>query len=358
MTFPTVFGVDGGELGYLVNNLPNPDLSWEFTNTINFGVDFGMLNNRVTGSIDMYKQKTDDILQTRVLPWTAGVRGDFQQNVGKTENQGLEVTLDGTIIEPAQADGFRWDANLNFTTYKEEITQLFDTLSRDVGNGWFVGEPIDVVYDYQKVGIWQSGEQDLIDAFDPGRVPGDIRVADLDGDGIRTDNDRTVLGSLNPDWTLGFSSRFSFKGFDLSFVLYGRVGGMTVSRLHQEQSLEGRRNHLDLDYWTPNNPTNAYPRTGVQFPIYRSTMGYFDGTYWKVRNINLGYTFPAGTLSRLGMSNMRAYVQILNPFKAFGSDLVDAGGIDPEPNARNNADNSLTPGFGRRFGSQCQCARL
>lgn len=350
IAIPYSFGVDGGELGYLVNNLPNPDLTWEFTNTINFGIDFGMLNNRITGSIDLYKQKTDDILQTRRLPWTAGVRGDFQQNVGKTQNKGLEVTLSGTVIEPAEKDGFRWDADLNFTTYKEEITQLYDTLSRDIGNGWFVGEPIDVIYDYQKVGIWQTGEEDLIDAFDPGRVPGDIRVADLDGDGIRTDNDRTVLGSLNPDWSLGFSSRFSFKGFDFSFVLFGRVGGLTLSKLHQDQSFEGRRNQLDLDYWTPSNPTNAYPRTGVQFPVYRSAMGYFSGTYWKFRSINLGYTIPSGPLSKLGMSNARAYVQILNPFKAFGSELVDAGGIDPEPNGRNPINGGTeTPGFGRRL---------
>ncbi|MEM9329069.1 MAG: TonB-dependent receptor [Bacteroidota bacterium] len=340
------FGPDGGELGYFVSNLPNPDLTWEFTTTTNFGVDFGFLEDRINGSIEFYQQDTEEILQTRELPIVSGVSGGFQQNVGETRNRGVEITLGGVVVAPNTIDGFRWEVDANFFAYREEITQLVDTLTRDVANGWFVGEPIDAVFDYRKVGIWQLGEQDEIDAFDPGRLPGDIRVADVDGDGIRTDQDRTILGTLNPDWAAGVTNRFYFKGADLSVVLFGRVGGLIVSRLHQNQSLEGRRNHLDLDYWTPDNPTNAYPRTGDQFPQYQSTMGYFSGTYWKIRTLSLGYTIPRNVLSSISLGDARVYMTVNNPFRAFGSELVDAGGLDPEPNRRGG---TRTPGFGNRL---------
>lgn len=346
------YGPDGGELGYYVTNLPNEDLTWEFTSTINFGLDFGLLEDRISGSIEVYQQDTEDILQNRTLPIMSGVSGSFQQNIGSTVNKGLEVTLNAQVIEPKNTDGFGWDVNLNFTTWKEEITQLFDTLQSDINNGWFVGHPIDVVYDYQKIGIWQLGEEDAATSFDGGLEPGDIRVADLNGNGIRDEDDRTVLGQLNPDWIGGLTSRFSYKGLDLSVVLFARVGGLVVSRLHQGNqsyplaTLEGRRNQIKVDYWRPDNPTNSYPKSGDMTPIHGSTLGYFDGTFMKIRSINLGYSLPTSLTETLGVSSARFYVTANNPFKAFFSDLVKAGAIDPEPNNRGGTN---TPGFGNRL---------
>lgn len=340
------FGPDGGELGYYLDNLPNPNLTWEFTSTYNLGLDFSLLSDRINATVEVYKSETSDILQNRSLPIMTGVPGTFQQNVGKSETKGLEVTLNALVLEPEQSDGFRWDIDLNFTTWSEEITQLFDTLKQDINNGWFVGQPIDVVFNYKKIGIWQLDEEDEASDFDGALEPGDIKVADLNGNGIRDEGDRTVLGALKPDWTGGITSRFSYKGFDLSVVLYARVGGLVVSRIHQDGQLEGRRNQIKVDYWTPENPTNAYPKTGDQFPQFRGTMGYFDATYMKIRTISLGYTLPASLLDKVGINSARVYFTADSPFKAFFSDLVEAGVIDPEPNARGATE---TPGFGQRL---------
>ncbi len=144
-------------------------------------------------------------------------------------------------------------------------------------------------------------------------IPGNIRVADLSGpngvpDGKIGPEDRTVLGSLQATWQGGLTNRFSYKGFNLDVVLFGRVGGMLVSTLYQVNqsnpynTLEGRRNGPEVDYWTPSNPTNAYPRPGQSaVPVYGSTLGYFDATFMKIRSINLGYQLPQKWLGNTGI---------------------------------------------------------
>lgn len=344
---------DRGIYGFLVTNLPNNDLRWEFTTSANIGIDFGLFTNKVTGSIDLYQTHTVDVLQNRSLPVTSGVENPFAQNIGETEGKGIEVMLSAGIIESNSREEFGWDVDVNFTTHQEKILQLTDpTQKEDPRNAWFVGHPVNVIYDYKKIGIWQLGEEDEALAFD-GRIPGDIRVADLDGDGIRTEADRTILGQMDPKWTAGFTTRFTYKGFDLAAVLYARVGGTLVSTLYQARAgypvntLEGRRNGPKVDYWTVDNPTNDFPRTGQQSPVYGSTLGYFDATYMKIRSINLGYTLPDELLERVGIGSARVYLTADNPFKAFFSDYVKQGGIDPEPNGRDG--NVATPGLGRRL---------
>src|SRR5699024_7982311 len=133
-----------------------------------------------------------------------------------------------------------------------------------------------------------------------GYLPGDVKVADLNGNGIRDADDRMILDQMDPKWTAGLTSRFAYKGFDLSAVLYARYGGSLVSTLYQARvgypvnTLEGRRNGPKVDYWTEDNPTNEFPRTGLQDPKFGSTLGHFDARYLKIRTINLGYTLPDG----------------------------------------------------------------
>lgn len=349
-TIPYSFGEgDSGLNGYEVTNVPNANLSWEFTTTANVGVDFGFLTNRITGSVEVYQSDTEDILQDQVVPAPVGIgSGRYRTNIGETRNRGLEVALNALVVEPSSTNGFSFEIDANFTTWREEITQLVDTLTRDIGNAWFVGEPINVIFDYQKQGIWQLGEEEQALEFD-GRVPGDIRVADLNGNGIRDAEDRTVLGTTNPDWLAGLTARFGYKGFDLSVVSFARVGGLAVSRFHQANigfpiaTMEGRRNQARVDYWTPDNPTNDYPRAGLQSPAYGSTLGYFDASFMKIRSINMGYTIPNSVLENIGLKSGRVYFVANNPFKAFFSDLVEAGVPDPEPNGTGD---SPTAGFG------------
>lgn len=346
-----------GAFGYLVTSSPNPQLTWEFTTTNNIGLDFGILNNRIMGSLEFYQQKTKDVLQSVSLPQSSGV-GSVTKNVGSTANKGIELSLSTVNIE--SASGFTWTTDFNFTVNRSEITFLNGGVASDVSRAWFVGQPIDVIYDYEKIGIVQTGETGL-----PGFTTGEIKIkdqltVDTDGDGkpdagngVINADDRVILGSLQPDWTGGLTNRIAYKGFDFNFVLFWKVGGMLVSNFYQGNasnpinSLESRTSGPKVDYWTPSNPTDKYPKPGLasQTPDYGSTMGYFDATFMKVRSMQLGYTIPASALKKIGLSSVNLYLQAQNPFKAFFSDYVKEGGLDPEPTGFGGTS---TPGFGNR----------
>lgn len=334
-----------GVFGYLVTASPNPYLSWEFTTTNNLGIDFGFLRNRITGSLELYQQDTKDVLQNVALPPTSGV-GGVTKNVGETRNRGVELTLSSVNIE--SSSGFTWSTDFNFFLNRNEITFLAGGVEEDISRAWFRGRPIDVIFDYEKVGIVQQGETAL-----PGFIPGNIKIKDQNGDGVINAADRVILGTLQPDWSGGLTSRMNYKGFDFNFVMFWRVGGLINSNFYGTHlsnplnSLEGRRNGPKVDYWTPDNPTNAYPRPGQgQGPNFGSTLGYFDGTFLKVRSIQLGYAIPQSLLGKLKMSSLYVYAQAQNPFKAFFSDYVNQGGLDPETNGTGGTN---TPGFGNRL---------
>ena len=321
--------------GYFVSGLPNDQLGWEFTQTLNIGVDFGFLQDRITGSVEVYKQWTKDILLRQSLVPSNGIDGSFLNNIGETENKGLEFNVNAIIFDGDDSQGeFTWEISANLFLNREKIVALADGDTEDIGNGWFVGQPIDVIYDFQKIGIWQLGE----DAESFNQNAGEIKVADLDGDGaITADNDRKILGNYQPDFQGGFTTKFAYKGFDLSINGYFRVGGMITSVLHQPGSflnmLQGRRSGIRVDFWTPDNPTNDYPRPDIarDNPLYGSTLGYFDGSFLKIRSINLGYTFPSALLERIGFQQLRVYATAQNPFVLFSPYLKNTGGVDPEP---------------------------
>ncbi|HDR90455.1 MAG TPA: TonB-dependent receptor [Bacteroidetes bacterium] len=341
---------DRGVKGYFVSNLPNENLSWEYTKTSNIGLDFGFLRGRITGSVDAYLQQTYDLLLGKSLPPSQGVPGQFLENVGETENRGIEIALDGIIISPSFTGGFRWDFSTNLFLNREKIVALQDpSIEKDVGNGWFVGYPSSAIYDYVKIGIWQLGEE--AEAASYGREPGDIKLLDFAGggpdgdepDGRITDADRRVLGSSQPDFIGGFTSSWEYRGFDLSVVGYYRVGGMIASTLHMPNNylnrLDGRRNQIVVDYWTPDNPTNDMPKPEEAFDASRSdVLGYFDGSFLKIRSINLGYTFSKEFTRFLGPSgSLRAYATVADPFILF-SPYLKKGGVDPEPTNRAQDD--------------------
>ena len=324
--------------GFSVTNLPNPNLSWEFTTSQNIGIDFGLWDYRVTGSIDYYRTTTDGVLQSRDLPATSGVPNPIQENIGETEGSGIEIALGADIIR-SSGKGLNWSINTNFTSHNEKIVALGNGVEQNIGNLWFVGSPINVIYDYEKLGIWQLGEEDAATNFGD-YAPGDIKVADLDGDGVQSGEDRRILGQLDPKWTMGLSTKLDFNNFDLSIVGFANVGNMLISTYYQGNTLlEARRNAPLVDYWTDENPTNSFPRPGDQDTRHHQTLGYFDGSFFKIRTINLGYTFSPETLDSSPFSNARIYLSVNNPFKAFFSDYVDFGGIDPEPTGRSNAYN-------------------
>ena len=306
---------DSFETGYFVNELPNANLGWEFSETYNYGLDFGFFNNRLSGTVEYYTTETNDILYRVGLPSSSGV-SSFVGNIGATSNKGVEVALNATIFD--NPDGFTWDFGVNFYTNKNEITSLASGEDRNEGNLWFVGSPINVIYDYKNVGLWNESDEDFeyLQTLEPGGNAGMIKVEytgefNPDGSPVRQINaeDRQVIDP-QPDFQGGFNTRLAYKNLDLNVVGVFKSGGVAVSTLYSSAGylnlLTGRRNNVNVDYWTPENTDAKYPAPGgIQAgdgPKYGSTMGYFDGSYLKIRAMTLGYNFNQDLVNNLGIS--------------------------------------------------------
>jgi hypothetical protein len=242
-------------------------------------------------------------------------------------NKGVEVTLHTVNISSGD---FHWSTDLTFAANNEEITFLVGDVEQDIGNGWFVGHPVDVYYDYEKIGIWQLGEEEEAAVF--GREPGDLKLANLNGDSIIGDEDRKILGTPRPKWTAGLNSTMRYKGFDLTVFVYARIGHMVSDGIERQWSPDRRENSMERDYWTPNNPTNDYPRLDPGLTrsgwAEASTLTYKDGSYVKISDITLGYTLPADLTNRVYIKSARVYVTMKNYF-AFGK-YYSQGRYDPE----------------------------
>ena len=357
-----VIGPTGYVTGYYVSELPNAELGWEYSSTWNFGLDFTLLRGRLSGTFEYYIQKTTDLLQSVSLPSTSGV-SSYMANVGKTENKGFEFTLNGTILD--NHNGWTWEASLNLSANRNKLTELASGSKDDKANNWFVGHPIDCIYDYEKVGLWNSDDPDFqyLDILEPGGNEGMIKVkytGDRDASGKPTraigPEDRQII-SLEPKFQGGFSTRVAYKGFDLNVITAFRCGGKLISTLHHSNGylnmLTGRRGQVDVDYWTPENKGAKYPKPGgIQSgdnPKYGSTLGYFDSSYWKVRNITLGYNFEKQAwLTRMGIQSLRAYLSVQNPF-IICSPFHKETGLDPETNSYGNENVAVTEGIQKRF---------
>ncbi|MEI9910885.1 MAG: TonB-dependent receptor [Bacteroidota bacterium] len=336
-------GTAGQQGGYTVSSLPNSSLKWQSTSQFNFGLDFGILKNRISGSLEIYNQKTKDILLPISLPPSNGASSTIT-NVGKTKGSGFELTLNSVNVKTA--GGLVWSTDFNYFFNREKIVELTTpTQLNDVGNGWFVGQPITVIYDYKKLGIWQTNEHGLTTQTSPVQKAGDIKILDVNGDNKITPDDRVIVGDFQPDFEAGLTNRLTFKRFDLSISIYARMGMKVVVPYLASESgganftgynwfLQSRNNQLKVDYWTPANPTNKFPQpdAGLGGPQYGSTLSYVDGSFVKCRAINLGYDIPSSVLGRVGISSFRVYVSAVNPFVIYSPFVKEGYGPDPEGN--------------------------
>ena len=357
-TRPYNYG-DTNAVGMYVSSLPNSKLGWEYSKTWNFGIDFSVLKGRLTGSMEYYVQNTEDLLMSVNLPSTAGV-GSYMANVGKTRNKGFELSLNGVIIE--NKNGWTWEAGLNFYTNKNELIELASGATKDESNWWFVGQPINVIYDYKKIGIWQTDEDAMRQKAEPGGNAGMIKIkynGDYDENGMPTraygEADRQIM-KVDPDWEGGFNTRVAYKNLNLSLVASFRHGGTLISTIYGSQGylnmLTGRRNNIDVNYWTEDNPTNDYPKPGgiesSNNPKYGNSLGYFSGSYLKVRTISLGYNFNQPWLKKCGISKARIYATVQNPFVLF-SPYNDESGMDPETNSYGNENQAVNSFYKTRL---------
>ncbi len=296
-----------GAYGYYPSTISNPDLKWETTTVFDVGFDLGLWNNRVNATIDYYKSVTSDILMERSVPSTSGFSSVYQ-NIGETEGSGIDATLSTLNISK---QNFRWSTDFNFSYNHNEITKLTDGVDQNVDEGWFVGESLNVFYDYKKIGIWQTAEEEKAATYD--QEPGQIKVKDVDEDGAISDEDRVVY-EASPKFTFGLTNRFSYKNLDLSFFLYGRFGHTIEYEYYESWRPGSQENDPNVDYWTPENPTNNFPRPVSETVIYKSSLNYAKGDFLKVKDITLAYNLSKKMIDRLGLSRLRFYVTLKNHF--------------------------------------------
>jgi TonB-linked SusC/RagA family outer membrane protein len=304
---------------YYKNQLSNSELTWEKTTEIDIGIDFGFLNDRISGSIDLYRQDSKDLIMRRQLPETAGWP-DIWDNVGWVRNSGIEFALNTFNV---QKGNFSWSTGLVFDANKNEIIELYGAKKDDVGNRWFIGEPIQVNYDYEFDGIWQSSESDLATKY--GQTPGQIRVKDQDSDGDIDANDRKVIGQRTPKWSGSITNTLKYKNWDFSVYVYTRQGQQLSSTFVSTfMGLEGNYNNVAVDYWTESNSSNEYPQPGNRGRFF-NTYQYRDVSFVRIGNISLGYSLSEEILSKLRMQKLRIYATAMNPFT-----FTKYPGYDPE----------------------------
>ncbi len=305
-----LFGDTGWQTAYLTA-FENAKLSWEKTKEWNFGIDFAFFNGRINGSLDIYDRRTSDIIMSRRVSLMNGY-DSLKDNVGKVLNRGVELSLNTVNI---QKKDFSWTTNLNFTTNHNEILELSDGIQRDEANGWFVGQPIGVVWTYESTGIWQADE--ATEAAKYGQAPGNYKIVDRNGDYAFTNEDKVFKGSLFPKWTGGMTNTFKYKNADLSVFIYTRQGQWSYAQAYRNFTMQDNIafNVNDLDYWTPENPNGTWIRPGLKAngAEYEQAV-YVKTSFAKVGYISMGYTFPTAAVKKIGLSKLRVYGSVRNPF--------------------------------------------
>lgn len=346
--------IDGGlqSNSQMVSPFANPAIGWEKSYTMDFGFDLSLFRNRINISFDYYNTDTKDLLFQRKLPITSALTAwgaplNMWQNIGETNNRGIEVELKSTNI---QTKNFMWTSSVSFSKNKEKIVSLPD--GDLIDSKLFENQPLKVFYDYKYLGIWSSAE--AAEAANYGSKPGAVKIETVphitidengneksDG-GVHAYNsnyDKQILGSRTPDGILGFNNSFYWKGFDLSVYTVMRWGQMIESKALGWFTAGGDNQPAGTKYWTPEYENTYFPRPGVYQGI--STTGieslkFIDGSYAKIKNITLGYTVPKKWLQKAGMEKLRiygtAYNTLILPFKDALKDTdPENGGSDTFP---------------------------
>jgi TonB-linked SusC/RagA family outer membrane protein len=318
--------VDGSTTapGYIPSTLANPDLGWETTNTANVGIDFGLFNGRLSGSVDAYSSKTHDLLMSRRIPAMNGAR-TVTQNVGKTSNKGMELGLNSVNI---QTHDFTWTTNGNISFNRNKIVALYYAGAQsDTANGWFIGHPIDVNFSYVYDGVFQQGD-DIKNSAQPKAEPGYAKVKDLNHDGqITPEGDRTIVGSLQPSFVWGMGNTLTYRDLSLYIFVQGVEGTSRSNSLLTDNNVQSgvRYNTTVKNWWTPDNPTNEFYANAVNATMGYTIPMYQSDAYIRVKDISLSYNFPAATLERLRLSRLRLYLEARNLFT-----FTKWTGLDPE----------------------------
>ncbi len=322
-------------------NLGNKDLGWEKTREVNFGLDYGFIKNRISGSVDVYDRLSEDLLFQQALPLENGIP-TINSNVGSVSNKGIEVSLTTKNI---QTENVSWETTFIFTKNVNELVSINgqDKVS-DIGNNLFIGENISSYYNYVFDGVMQESEGVLDPTTNTikypfGQKPGEMKVKDLNGDGkIDPINDRQVIGNSDPKWTGSFSTSLKVKQFDLSLSLITSQGKTVFIGFDDNfaDMADRGRQKLDVDdFYVPANGagipaqysnTNPLASSLGVGALYTSNASFYkDASFVKIQNIAVGYSLDSTLLEKLKLKSMRFYINVLNPFV-----FTDYEGYDPE----------------------------
>lgn len=370
---PGTLGFSNGS-AFITNytqNIANFDLGWEKSKNWNIGIDAAFLNGRIDATIDYYSTKTEDVIYEKDLGinnggFSASAPFKTMMNICETQNNGLELAITGRPFIAKKPGGFSWTVNATFTANHEEIKKLA-TPNDVIGSStiYRVGEPINSFYEYKLNGTWTLDEAEDAAVFNqkPGHLKIDIPGLIHDGPGqyskwveeenangeiervlkhydkdnlyVISDNDKQVLGHKSPDWTAGLKNTFTYKNFDLSIYMYMRWGQMiSYDLVGACEPNVGRNFPTNFDFWTTETGHESH-----YFPAINSTMNridytgysglsFTDGSFFKVKNITLGYTLPTNIAKKVGIENLRIYGTITNPIIIAKSDLLE--NYDPE----------------------------
>lgn len=345
--------------------LSNQMLTWERSKNSNFGIDMALLNNRIELTADYYITNTEGVIWKQNIPitnggFTAASYFQMNKNIAETKNEGIELALTTRNIV---SKDFNWTSIFTFFKNNEKVTSLGDNASEFITNGDYtlhVGDPIKSYRAYNIIGVWQYGEE--ADAAVFGKLPGDLKVGipnmTRESEGVWkksyvqpdgtiayntydatnkysvNDNDKVIVGHNTPDWSFGFHNTFSWKAFDLSVYMYMRQGQMFYYEPISWYSSSGGAFPNHFNYWTSTNPSNDFPALNSSrnwtSDGYYTSKAYTDGSFFKIKNITLGYTLPVKSCKKLGIAGLRAYGTITNPLIVSNNPLLK--NYDPEMN--------------------------
>lgn len=384
-------------MGFRPSNIPNTSIRWESQEQYNVGLDLGFFNGRLNLTVDAYYKRSDDMLMSMQLPSYMGTQGNGSSklqapkgNYGSIENKGLEITLDA---HPVQLKNFSWDSNFQISFNKNKLLSLFDTENATlVGYGQWgdvvcvseIGKPLYNFYGYKVEGVYKDLD-DIQNSAKPAKYPsdgvfsrgntvwvGDIKYKDVDENGIIDERDRTDIGSPLPKFTFGWTNTFRYKNLDLSIFLNGSYGNkvmnynsLTLTHMNstwtnQLQSVVSKRARLEpidptivyadgskwfdhIDNVRVKNPGTKIPHTSINDPNDNDRISdryVEDGSFLRIKNITLGYTFPKALLNKAKIENLRVYVNIQNLYT-----FTKYTGYDPEVGASTQDSSGLTYGL-------------
>ena len=293
------------------SRMGNENLKWEQTTSLNAGLDFSILKDRISGSVDIYSKKTNDLLVKQSLSSVSGYQFVYS-NLAEVKNKGLELSLTSRNI----VDGnVKWNSNFILSLNRNKISRLA-TPNDDPGNGWFIGQDIDVIWDYKVLGVWQENEIEEAKKYTKASIrPGDFKLEDVNGDYVYNDEDKQFIGYRSPRFTWSLRNEFNlFKNIDFSFQLISNWGQQ--KQFNQAKNNPGsvgfmRSTSYIQPYWTPENPTNDYARlgsgaNGTSFNVY------WKNSFIRLNNVSLAYSLPKTLSERMKVRNLKVYINVNN----------------------------------------------